>query len=57
LYEFHGPFVAGEEQIERLAAESILEGLIYLKRRNPEFDVMSVQRVGLITLLSGSPLD
>lgn len=60
LYEFHGhhyPSSSEEEKVERLVAESIYEGLMYLKRREPDFEVMSVQCIGLITLLSGSPLD
>jgi len=60
LYEFRGrcyPSSSEEEKIERFAADSIYEGLVYLKRREPDFEVMSVQCVGLITLLSGSPLD
>ena len=60
LYEFRGrdyPCDSDEERVERLAAESIYEGLVYLQRREPDFEVTSVQRVGLITLLSGTPLD
>ena len=60
LYEFRGrdyPCESEEERVERLAAESIYEGLLYLRRREPDFEVASVQRVGLITLLSGTPLD
>jgi hypothetical protein len=60
LYEFRGrdyPCDSDEERVERLAAESIYEGLLYLRRREPDFEVTSVQFVGLITLLSGSALD
>ena len=59
LYEFrgHDPSSSEEEQVERLAAENIHEALVYLKRREPDFEVTSVQYVGLITMLSGSPLD
>lgn len=60
LYEFRGrdyPCESDEERVERLAAESIYEGLLYLRRREPDFEVTSVQCVGLVTLLSGSPLD
>jgi len=60
LYEFRGrnyPCSLEQEKIERLAADSIYEGLVYLKRREPDFEVMSVQCTGLVTLLSGSPLD
>lgn len=60
LYEFRGrcyPSISEEEKIERFATNSVYEGLVYLKRREPDFDVMSVQYIGMITLLSGSPLD
>jgi len=60
LYEFRGYSGSNsseEEKIERLAADCIYEGLVYLQRREPDFEVRSVQCVGLITLLSGSPLD
>jgi len=60
LYEFRGRSDSSsseEEKVERFAADSIYEGLVYLKRREPDFEVMSAQYVGLITLLSGSPLD
>ena len=33
------------------------EGLVYLKRREPDFEITSVQLIGVVTLLSGSPLD
>ncbi len=60
LYEFRGrpsPSDPDEERVERLAVESIYEGLLYLQRREPDFQVTSVQCVWLVTLLSGSPLD
>jgi len=60
LYEFRGryhPSTSEEEKVERFATDSIYEGLVYLKQREPDFEVMSVQCIGLITLLSGSPLD
>jgi len=60
LYEFRGrdcPSSSEEERVERLAADSIFQGLVYLKRREPDFEVTSVQLIGLVTLLSGSPLD
>src|SRR6266849_9696478 len=56
LYEFRGRSDSSsseEERIARFAADSIYEGLVYLKRREPDFEVMSVQCVGLITLPSG----
>jgi len=46
-----------EPIVERIAAPSIEEGLVYLRRWRPDFEVTSVRYIGLITLLSGSPLD
>jgi hypothetical protein len=60
LYEFRGRDCASssdEDRVERLAADSIYQGLVYLKRRKPDFEVTSIQFIGLVTLLSGSPLD
>ena len=60
LYEFRGrdyPSSSEEERVERPAADSIYQGLVYLKRREPDFEVTSAQLIGLVTLLSGSPLD
>jgi len=60
LYEFRGrvyPSSSDEEKVERLAADSIYQGLVYLKHREPDFEVTSVQFIGLVTLLAGSPLD
>jgi len=60
LYEFRGrdyPSSSDEEKVERLAVDSIYQGLVYLKRREPDFEITSVQLIGLVTLLSGSPLD
>jgi hypothetical protein len=62
LWGLRSPFVrvpegSEEEKIERLATDSIYEGLLYLKRREPDLEIMSVQCIGLVTLLSGSPLD
>lgn len=60
LYEFRGRDCLSsseEERVKRLAADSIYEGLVYLRRREPDFEVSSVQCIGLVTLLSGSTLD
>jgi len=46
LYEFRGRSDSSspeEEKIERFAAESIFEGLVYLKRREPDFEVVSAR--------------
>lgn len=60
LYEFRGHAYPGDpddEMLQRIAAQSIFEGFLYLRRRDPDFEVVSVQCIGLITLLSGSTLD
>jgi hypothetical protein len=60
LYEFRGHAYPGdpdEETLQRIAAQSIFEGLQYLQRRDPDFEVVSVQCIGLVTLLSGATLD
>ena len=46
-----------ERTVKRIAAASIEESLGYLRRWRPEFEVMSVRYIGLITWLSGTPLD
>ncbi len=57
LYEFvsrgGAEETAGEPAVERIAASSLEEGLAYLRRWRPEFEVTSMQRVGLVTLLYG----
>lgn len=46
LYEFRGRYYlssSDEEKVERFAAGSMFEGLVYLKRHEPDFEVTSVQ--------------
>jgi hypothetical protein len=61
LYEFTGRLNSlppeTEQTVEKVAAADIYEGLSYLRRRQPDFVVTAAQCVGLITLVSGSPLD
>lgn len=61
LYEFAGRIAGAateaEPIVERVAAAHICEGLGYLRRRQPDFEVTAVQYVGLITQISGSPRD
>lgn len=62
LYEFRGLWrggvVEGEEElvVRRVAASDLQEALAYMKRWEEDFDVRSVQLVGIIVLLSGAPL-
>ena len=62
LYEFKGrPTSDGNEEeavpTEKIAAANIHEALAYMRRRHADFEVWSVQLVGVIVMLSGSPLD
>jgi len=63
LYEFRGDAnpMPGEETTEtpvaRVAAADIHEALAYMRRWRPEFEIRAVQHIGLITVVSGSPLD
>ena len=61
LYEFRGdagPFTSREEpSVARVAAADIHEALAYMRRWRPEFEIRAVQHIGLITVVSGSPLD
>ena len=56
LFEVSGEDEAGEHT-ERLAAVRMEEALAFLRRRDPEFRPTSVKQVGLVVLLSGTPLD
>ena len=61
LWEFSAPSISFDETeqlvIERVAAGSLDEALQYLRRRHPDFVVAKAEAAGLVTLVSGSPLD
>jgi len=62
LFEFTGRDLGCDDEqsidiIEQVAGNSVEEGLVYLRRWRPNFEVRSVRWLGLITLVSGSPLD
>jgi len=62
LFEFAGRDLSGDneqsvETTEQVAANSIADGLAYLRRWQSNFEVRSVRWLGLITMVSGSPLD
>jgi hypothetical protein len=40
-----------------VAAQSIDEALKYIQRREPDFSISKAECIGLIAMLSGSPLD
>jgi hypothetical protein len=56
LFEITGTDPLGERK-ERIAASTLQEISQYLQSRDPDFHVTTLQNVGLVVLLSGSPLD
>jgi hypothetical protein len=46
-----------ETHIARIAAVTLDEALAYLHWDEPDFVIESIQNVGLIVMVSGSPLD
>jgi len=46
-----------ETHIARIAAATFEEALAYLQWDDPDFVIESIQNVGLIVMVSGSPLD
>ena len=62
LFEFRGLFGDGvppegeELEVRRVAANDLHEALAYMKRWEENFDIRGVQLVGIIVMLSGSPL-
>ena len=46
-----------ELQIVRIAARRLDEALEYLRWHKPHFEIVSVQNLGLILMISGSPVD
>src|SRR5450755_4602784 len=61
LWEFTGPgkFRAEDEDIpvERVAAASLDRALGFMRRRYPDFTISKAEAMGMIAMLSGSPLD
>ncbi len=58
LFEVVGDDGPGEQtRTARFAAQSVHEVVTYLRHRDPEFRISSVQQVGLVVLLSGTPLN
>ena len=56
LFEITGEDEAGE-RTARIAALRMDEALVLLRRRDPDFRPTSIRQVGLVILLSGTPLD
>jgi hypothetical protein len=61
LWEFTGPskFLAEDEEtpVERIAAASLDQALQFVRGRYPDFIICKAVAIGMIAMLSGSPLD
>ena len=61
LWHFSGPpGILNDDhtpEIHWVAAESLDVALLYLRRRHDDFMIMEARFLGMIPLLSGSPLD
>lgn len=58
LFRFTGQANGGDEPSTKLvAACDIHEALIYVRKSDAELDILGVEFVALIEMLSGSPLD
>jgi hypothetical protein len=56
LFEFH-ELGMGEPRTLTIAAARLEDALSHLRGDAPDFQIMSVQNLGLIVMVSGSPLD
>ena len=61
LWSFTGPQKTSEEDNKQetvwIAAESLDEALQYVRQRHDDFIITAARLVGMVALLSGSPLD
>jgi len=58
LWEFSAPKHDDEEpELQLVAAESLDQALKYMRRRHDDFIISKAESLGMIALLSGSPLD
>jgi hypothetical protein len=58
LYLFTGPAHRdGEPNEKRVAAGDLMEALIYMRKWHPDLDILRVEMVALIEMVSGSPLN
>jgi hypothetical protein len=58
LFEFTGRARDQESPpVERVAACEIEEALLYMKRYHPHFEILRVELVMTIVMISGSPLN
>lgn len=56
LFEFREKNTS-EPHVARIAAMNLGEALAYLHWHEPDFEIGSVQNLGVITMVSGSPVD
>jgi hypothetical protein len=57
LWEFSNPENQEHRESHMVAASSIHEALKYIRRREPDFRISKAECLGMIAMLSGSPLD
>jgi hypothetical protein len=59
LFAFFGHLPPGASQptVRRVAATQLLEAVQYMHRRHHDFQIDRIESLGLIDMVSGSPLD
>jgi hypothetical protein len=58
LYQFTGVAQGeGEPPVKRVAACDLHEALAYMRKWHPDLDILRVELVAVIEMLSGSPLN
>ena len=59
LFAFFGKVPPGAAQptVRRVAATQLLEAVQYMHQRHHDFQIDRMESLGLIVMLSGSPLD
>jgi hypothetical protein len=56
-YTFTGACRMGEEAVIRVAASNLEEALAYVRARHADLQIIRIDFVGMIRLISGSPVD
>lgn len=57
LYRFTGVANGEDDPVKRVAACDLQEAIVYMRKWHPDFDILQVELVAMIEMLSGSPLD
>ena len=58
LYQFTGvPTTEGEPPVKRIAACDLHEAVAYMRKWHPDLDILRVELVAVIEMVSGSPLN